>query len=490
MSRESLRWASRLWVTIQVQFSNTNKDRTVLSAVTTFPPLNQRSTHTDTTTFNANASYFKDWGSFSGAYSHKDSDSSFAATSSHSTTDSYSLANQLQLMKKKAYLSSNINKTIFEQEDFFRSYGDDRFTWTERLTIELPWNFSTQFFYNHFKDDGDSTERATGVKTKLWTKSDNAAFSVQQKLYQSLLTTYTFSYMKNSSLTGDSNVMTNSLSSEYTKKIPWGVLKAGINLSSSVIDRNGAETVLNVTPPLTPITGEFPLPQDVDASTIIMRVRDDDTGTLVDMIENVHYLVLPPVGNTIPIRIIGIPTEVLKADPFYNYTFQVTYSLVPQDAKIQTDAYGYSLKVHLFNYLLTPYYSYNKLEQKILSGTLFGVPENSTSNIVGLLIQKDPFTLDVKYQDYQATTNSYKQYKIELKYKKALTATTHVSGRAYYTRTTHDRTSSLTNTNDSRGFLWGRYKFNETLPEKEPHHQSRGLLLPDDRIDSNAQLFG
>ena len=421
---------------------------------------------TDTNTLNANASYFKDWGNFSGSYSHKTSESSYAVFHANSTTDSYSLGNQLQLIKKKAYLSSNVNKIIFEQEDFIRSYGDDRFTWTEHLNVELPWHFSANLFYNHFKDDGHSTERATGIRTTLSSKSDSAAFSVQQKLYQSLLTTYSFSYMKNTSSTGDSKGTTHSLSSEYTKKIPWGILKAGINLSRSVIDRTGAETTLNMTPPLTPITGEFLLPQEVDASSIILRVRDDDTGTFIDMIENIHYLVQPEVGNNIPIRIIGIPVEALNADPFYKYTFQVTFSLVPVDAKIQTDAYGYALKVHLFNYLLTPYYSYDKLEQKVLSGTLFGEPENSTSNVVGLLIQKDPFTLDVRYQDYQATTNPYKQYKIELKYRKAVTETTQVNGRAYYTRTRYERTSSLSGTNATEDFFGGDINVMKRFPKK------------------------
>ncbi len=421
---------------------------------------------TDTTTLNASASYFKDWGSFSGAYSHKDSDSSYVATRSNSTTDSYSLGNQLQLIKKKAYLTSNINKTIFKQEDFLRSYQDDRFTWTERLTIELPWSFNTQFFYNHFKDDGDSTEKATGVSSKLWAKSDNAAFAVQHKLYQSLLTTYTFNYMKNASLTGESNGTTNSLSSEYTKKIPWGVLKAGINASRSVIDRSGVETVLNLTPPLTPITGEFLLPQEVDASTIRMRVRDDDTGTFMDMIENIHYIVQPPVGNSIPIRIVGVPVEALNTDPFYNYMFQVTYSLVPVDAEIQTDSYGYALKVHLFNYLLTPYYSYDKLEQKTLSGSLFGEPESSTSSVMGLLIQKDPLSLDVKYQDHQGTTNSYKRYKIELKYKKAISETTRLSSRAYFTRTNYDRTSTLTSASGTEDFFGGDVNLMKRFPKK------------------------
>jgi hypothetical protein len=421
---------------------------------------------TDTKALNANASYYKDWGNFSGAISHTDSDTSFAATGSTSSADRYAFGNQLRFLQNKIYLTSDLSQNNLKQEDLLRTFDNRRFSWTEDLNIELPWRFNVHLYFNYFKDDTTTHENATGFEDALWSKSYSGGISIQHKLYASLTTIYNLSYLSNSSSTGEAKGPNQSFSSTYTKNIPAGVLKTGISLSSSEIERTDSLTILNHIPPRTPIFGEFMLPQEVDVSSLDIRVRDDNTGFFYQL-EPTQYDDLPPVGNSIPIRILDIPVEAKNfLDPFYEYTFQVTYSLTPEHVKLRTDTTGYFLKLHLFNYLVTPYYSHTHSEQKTLSGSLSGGPDNNTTDIAGVLFQKNPYSLEIQYQNTQSTLSPFKRYRIEAKYQKAIMLDAWLNARAYYTSVSYTHGSSQTGNSLSENSLGGEISLQKRFPKK------------------------
>ncbi|MCL5024677.1 MAG: hypothetical protein M1497_15185 [Nitrospirae bacterium] len=389
---------------------------------------------THTKTLKTNASYFKDWGSFSGGYSHANADTTSLGFATDYTSDDYSFENQLQFFKRKVYFTTNVSGNIFKQNSSLASLDDRRFAGTEQVSIELPWNFTTNLFYSHYEDDAKNRDHETGVQNELDSKSDNAGFSVLHKLYQSLTTAYSFNYIKTSSNTGDSDGTTQSLTSNYIKNIPIGTLVAGVAFSRSVIDRTGAASVVNEGHNAQ-IFGEFSLQQpDIDDSSIVIRVKAPDTGVLVDMTRDVHYLVYT-IGNTIRIKIIAIPPEALSPDPFFQYQFLVTYSLVEEQVKLKTTTFGYSVRLELFDHLVNPFYSYSHSDQEVVSGILNGIPAIDTSHIVGVEFQKAPFQLLVEYQDYQSTVNPFKMFRAEGTYRKDLTETFNVYARAYYSRT-------------------------------------------------------
>lgn len=395
-----------------------------------------------------NATYFKDWVSLSGSFSHTSSDSSSFGVSTSYSSDNYSFENQLKYPKREIYLTSGVNGVIYNQNSIVQTFDDRTLTWTEQLSAELPLNLTSNVFYTHFDDNGKTLESGASSETPQSSKSDNTSFSLTHKLYRSLITTYSFSYQSTTSAEGDSTASTKgtnqSLNSTYTKKIPGGLLVAGVVFSRATTDVSGALAVINE-PQTAQIFGDFTLQQsNVDDASITVRVKAPDTGILVDLTRNIHYLVFQ-VGNTTRIQIIAIPAEALSPDPLFRYNFLITYSLIPEQVKLQTNTFGYSVRLELFNNLVSPYYTYNHSEQTVLSGTLAGVPEVDTSNTAGILFQKEPYSLLLEYQSFQSTVNPYKQYRAEANYKKDVTPTAHLIVRALYRRTSYGQDLLQTN---------------------------------------------
>ncbi len=146
-----------------------------------------------------------------------------------------------------------------------------------------------------------------------------------------------------------------------------------------------------------------------------------------------HYSI-NPVGNTFKIFIIDIPAEAKDPDPFHEYTFRITYSFIVGSVEIEKSGFGYNLKLDLFDGLVNPYYIYNHENQKILSGTLTGGTDEVTSHTVGLVLQKQPYTLLMEYQDYDSRLTPSKRYRAEANYRQNFEMTTNVDARVYYTK--------------------------------------------------------
>jgi hypothetical protein len=198
----------------------------------------------DMTTLTSNALYFKDWGTVAGSFSRTDSESSFNNFSTEYDSTEYEFENQLRFFEKKAYLTSNLNWIIFNQESTTDEFEDDRFTWNERLNFELPWRFNVELYYSHFDENSKRHLKGDGTTT-LDSKTDISGFTVTHKLYHSLVTTYNFNKLSLDTTTGDSSGTVHSFSSSYTKKIPRGLLLAGVYVSNTVSDTTGAPTILN-----------------------------------------------------------------------------------------------------------------------------------------------------------------------------------------------------------------------------------------------------
>lgn len=436
---------------------------------------------TDTSAWRTNAVYFKDWGTFAGGYTHEVSDNSYRNISTKLTTDEYSLENQLRFWKNRGYLTSNWSEIKFKQDSTLEDLNDRRTMWNERLNLDLPHNFNANFYFNRYDETTDTHVPNTNIDTTLENTSDTLGLSLTHRLYQSLVTTYNFTSLKVSSTTGDSRGTVHALSTVYTKKVPHGLLVAGLSYSYADIDRSGTPTILNETD-FAQLFGEFTLQQtDVNPGTISIRIKSPFTGTYVGLVRDLHYLVIL-IGNTVRIQIISIPPGVLSPDPFYLYTFQVTYELIRDDATITTRTYGGSVKLELFDNSISPYFSYFHTGQTTNTVREFsGEPMDTTTYIAGIYLQKLPYSLLLEYQDVQSNVNPYQLMKAEANYRKELSSFTRLNLKALYQRTKHGDTYGQGGgfTEDFIGStLWFQRRYpkkNMTLNLGATYNRSTGL---------------
>lgn len=388
----------------------------------------------DTETLSANAVYFKDWGNIAGAYSHSDTDSSYRGFPGRTSSDQYSLENQLRFFRNRVYLDSNISYIRFDQEYYFETMDNTRFTIDERLNADLPYQFHLDVYFTRFDETTEMQYRSQGGKTELDSVTNNGGLILQHKLYESLVTVYSGNYLSLESTTGDLEGPFHSLSTSYTKKIPRGLLIAGLNFSKSEIERTGAATVISESF-LAPIFGEYTLKMsDVDISSIKMWVKSAFTGNLVPLTRDVHYFVLI-AGNTVRIQIISIPPDALSPDLSFEYEFRVSYRLISDDATIETTVYGGSLRLELFDHFFNPYFSYTRSKQDIDSRRSNEIPEDITTTTYGVLFQKDPYSLLLEYQDVDARLNPYKTFRAEATYNNSIAVNTSLAAQVYYRET-------------------------------------------------------
>lgn len=389
----------------------------------------------DSESFNAFANYFKENFTLAGSFSQSATNNTIGSSETEFDLIHYSIENQIRLFQRKVYLTSNASKVLSEQQSVGTVIEGNRLSWTEQLNMYLPWNFNSILTYGYFRDEQKSRDtgaEARGQRESVST-SNSAGLSITHMLYESLRTIYSFNYNESLTSTGDSEVTMNYISTAYTKKIPRGKLIAGLQLSNSILKRTGAPTV-TAEDIQAKIFDEFTLKEsDIDTELIRVFVKDPVTSALIELKNNVHFSI-NSVGNTVKIFIIDIPPEAEDPDPFHEYTFRVTYSFIVGSIEIEKSGFGYNLKLELFDGLVNPYYIYNHENQELLSGTLTGGTDEVTSNTVGLVLQKQPYTLLMEYQDYDSRLTPSKRYRAETNYRQNFEMTTYVDARVYYTK--------------------------------------------------------
>ena len=396
--------------------------------------FDSRTFTTDTDTFVASGSYTKDWGSFWGAYTHTESDTvqtQGLPNPTSNTVDTYSLGNYLNFWEKKARLTSTITENTFGQTGPLSTVDDDRLTWTEQLNLDLPWRFDVSLAYR-YSDDEQTTRLATRpTETTLSNTNQNANLVITQRLYQSLVTSYSYNYWTTTSNGGDSTSSSHILTSSYRKMIPRGYLNAGISLGRSVAEGSGEPTVINEKHNAQ-IFGEFTLTgSNIDEASLVVAVRSAQTGNILPLVKDVNYIVTP-FGLTFRIRILSVPSEAESRDPFYQYEFLVNYSIASNDYKLETTNVAYTLKLDLFERLVNPYYYYSRSDQDVVSGNYPGGGQTVVINTVGVSCEQPSYTLLAEYQDYDSNLNPTKTFRTEGTFWNTYNETTTLSANAYY----------------------------------------------------------
>lgn len=380
-----------------------------------------------TTKYGVLGTYYKEMGqekfySYSGTYDH--TTSSYSAGGS---TDTAALANTYYL--KTISISSNVAYTQSSQDSSSLSLSSKTMNWGERARLRLPWNFTWDLSFGWNKNKLKTSSGAAGEQ-KISSTTKSISTMITHKLYSSLFSNYSLSYSSLDSGTGTTTTFANSLGFTYVKNIPWGRMRSGISLGRTTTDRKGVQSVPNEPHPGVRVPGSFTLDnQDVDVNTILVFVGSVEVpGQVILLTENVDYVVTP-FGNTFQITVLNLPPEFVIPG---TYDFFVSYTLNNAESKIRTTNLSYSLNFELFNDLLFPYYNHTTSRQKVLSGTTQELPWNFTSDIVGFMLVKRPFTFSASYLKVSSDVNPSSGWKTELTYIDNLSQTMQLQAAANY----------------------------------------------------------
>ena len=333
-------------------------------------------------------------------------------------------------------LRSAVNQQQSNQTSPFSALIDtDSFSWREMFDARLPWNFFTWASYEHQKDSiiRDATTTAR-YETKNETK--NKTFTLAHKLYDSVRTSYMLNQTISETSTGSSENTTNSVNGTYTKKIPGGRITIGAHGSYSVINREDAPLIVGETHAAA-LFGTFTLSNGgVVTSSIAVRTMSD-AGMLVDLVENRDYVV-EPSGNTAIITIISLPPEVRAGRPAgFVYVFQVSYTLTEGTVEFGLTTVGYSANLSLFDNFINPYYTWQRADQFIISGSTPEGPQESETMVVGVNILKAPFTMVSEYRSLESDINPSHAVRNGFEYARKATDTLELSAKVQHTKTVY-----------------------------------------------------
>lgn len=394
-------------------------------------------TSSDVTRFFLEGEYFKRFTSgnelsFTGAFNP----SWFSATGGIDGSNfQYLLGNFVNLQRVR--LNSNLSKLEFDQEGgASQRLTTDQLEWDERLTAYLPWNFRGDLRYLYQNNDATIDEPGTASDRDLSATNNDLQLDVTHRLYESLDSTYTFLDSWRDSFGGKTSFLSNGLTFNYTKIIPWGRVMAGTNLARGDTDSSGeATSVVGEEHQAVPVPGSFTLrQQNIDATSVVVFLKSSlpPPCGLIQLKENVNYALIP-VGNTFEVQVSNL--DLLDSCQFVvpgTFDFTVSYSLTGGNFDLRTDTIGSSASAQLFDDLLTPYFSYVNVSSTVLSGEFPGVPLDSTTYTAGLILHRGPLRARGEYQDFQWEAAPRTSWLAEVQYASALNESTSVYAAASY----------------------------------------------------------
>jgi hypothetical protein len=312
----------------------------------------------------------------------------------------------------------------------------ERTNWMEDLSFPLPGNFRTDLTYSVSRDRVASMAAAPPPFDSVLTRTENERVSLSHDLYASLRTSYNMNYTVLDSTGGESRTAAQSLNVLYTKRITGGRLTAGGYLSRMNQERRGAPVVLETHE--TTATGIFDLNLPLsDLSSVAVWVVDP-SGALVPLILHLHYEVQPS-GSLRSIDIISLPVPPwLPASG--SYTFKVTYAPVAADFELLNDGSAYNLSLELFDNLVNPYYNHSNLRQELISGFIPGGPDNVTSDVAGIRLQRVPYFVLGEYQNYRSQVNPFEAWRVRGEYRGRATPSLSATGILSHSRTVYAKT--------------------------------------------------
>lgn len=332
---------------------------------------------------------------------------------------------------KKVRLSSNFSQNNFDQsQDTFDRYETDQLAWWELMSIYLPWHFRTDFAYRHHDDESRIDDVGPSPERRYQNDGDNVQVDVVHRLYDSLDTRYRFVSDMRDSTNGNSDTLSNGVSLDYAKQIPYGRLMAGMNLNRSDLDNTGFADVVNDPYTATAVPGTIALHQtNVTPASIVVVLRSPiPPFETIRLTEGIHYQVNTLV-EPFEIQVTSLPDEFLTPG---NFDLFVSYSMATGDYELRTDNAGANVSFQMFDNRVTPYFRYLAQRSEVLSGTYPGPPIDSDSYTTGLRLLFGPVRARGEYQILEWDVNPWRAWRAEVQYVGAVTRTISAYATASY----------------------------------------------------------
>ncbi len=390
-------------------------------------------TTTATDTYTATASYEK--GFLANYLNCMHTDSSISTNASNTSSSLYYF-NMAHTGPFK--LQSNAGITLVSQQSSQTLPLDTSTTvWNEQLSAKLPLNFDAALSYSYYMYT-NITDKGSSEETKDFTKNLNPSGEITHHLFESLTSSYQYSYLQSESNSGNVETRTSSLSFNYIKRILWGTLSAGVTKLDTKTATTGTPLALNEnhsaqTSPFP--NNSFVLGQQFINEASIVIMVEDANNQLVTLPAGDYQVV--PYTNSFQIFIIQLPQQVTNLRPAdYTYAFQVQYSLQGNNTT-ETQSMGYHLRLQLFNRMVNPYISYQTLHQTLVSGSIIGGPQSSIDRIYGVVLSRAPWSLQAEYQSLDAEDYPTRSSRAEADYQKDITKTINLSAKVFYTNEKH-----------------------------------------------------
>ena len=373
-----------------------------------FDTISQENDSSDTQTLRLAANYFIRHFQVAGSFQHADNQQPLEKDK---TRDSLFVDSEATY--KNMTLLSDFSLSQEEETGREISFTQlQRLTWREQLAVDLPWNLDASLSYQ-LNNDRNVIRAAAGVaETETFAEGQSYGFSLQHRLYESLTTGVSTSLGKTQSSGGENQQASYRLHADYRKNIHRGKISTSVWTRYATLDRSGAPTVLDeIHDNIGELDGFVLFNPRIDRATIVLRVRDD-LGVVRDF--EGQFLV-SGTGDTTEITILTFaPTPNLN--PASTPTFVVSYSFISGEYAIYTRNNGFSVRLSLLDNLVQPYYSHGTTSQGLISGIYPGNLSYSTSDTLGLAMQKTPFSVGVEYQKVQSEVNPATSWRVRGNY--------------------------------------------------------------------------
>jgi hypothetical protein len=397
----------------------------------------------------------------SAAYSHTDSSTSLGMNTENDYSD---FENDFRISNLQ--LDSKLSQKHMRQSSLFAAnLNTDNFSWMEQLNAELPLNFSASANYDLEKYSLITEETALQPRQESDTDTRSGSFTLAHKLYDSVRTFYSYNQTSSQTSSGDSKTVMNSLNGIYTKKIPTGRLTVGVQGSRSKTDRDNAPLIL-LESYTAALFRSFTITRDgINPDTVKVKVLADD-GSLVDLVQDVNYI-LEFFGNSVTITIILLPPQISSGHPAgFPFTFYVTYSLAASNVKFETTTAGYNINLSLVDNLINPYFGYLRSQQVILEGFIPGGPQETTTTVIGIIVQKAPFSLMSESRTIDSTLSPSRSLRNIVEYSKRTSDTSNLYTKAEHSKTVYGRGAF-----GNQGFTENVWNLNAIITQNIPRQK-------------------
>lgn len=379
----------------------------------------------------ANLHYFQADTSVSGAY-HHNIFSSLDSTTEETIRDVYNLNFTKSLKKVRLYsrLSRDQQEERERQQEGEAGVGlagatsrngDDEFS--GGIDADLPHRFKSSLSFRQ-ADRFVTTSSGQG-EAESFSESQSYRFRLHHRLYKSLNTSFSASHQATEARAGDMNQQNYRLASDYYKIIPWGSVHFSLWDGLSINENHGAPVTLFETHTIDLGRNFFTLNfQTIDRDTIQIRIIDSNNhDQTVVLTEGIHYRV-DDFATSLRITILNLPFDDL-VDPdgnIWDYTYKVDYAFEPANYTLSTKDWGSSLRVPLFNTLVTPHFTYRESDQLVLDGDYPGDPGNLKSHSLGLGFGLKPFSGDVTQSWVSSNSIEEERLTALISFRKEITA--------------------------------------------------------------------